>query len=369
MKTDIFDSPACQLLSGVDSLYLTGSFNQDDPNFKKIGSVFDSLEKLKVQAREKKEPQLLQVYQDQVFVHGHGTKFYSYILQTQYFQIQISPFISKSIPSLNIQIRSFSLWKLGLYGSVQALETLLYSLGLFGPFNLKPSRLDLCADVESENFLPFITSYAKHRARQQQQVTDCDNLLYLRIGKGDVQVRFYDKVKEIKVSQKLWFFDLWKKSPDDYSQDFSIYRIEFQLRRKALKSLSINCMEDLYQNLEKLWSYLTGDWFKLVYNQKDRHKSREKITPFWLSIQTAFTGMKEQTLERKEFATEIDGKQLSLAMVGMVLKYATYHYQDYQTDLTQIKIDEKEFINLCKVMLNKSGLIADELTKSFLLKI
>ncbi len=371
MSKHIFDEPACQLISGLDSLYITGKFTYYDVVLSGPAQIFDLLESYKAKARAGRQPQLMEVYGEPVLVMGYGSKFYAYILQTKHFLIQISPHRSESVPPLNVQVRSQALWTLGVQGSIARLEQMLFNLGLLGPYCFKPSRVDLAIDVESqENIIPHLFDFSKTRGRQKQVISDCEKPLYVRYGKGDIQVRIYDKHKEIvNNSQKLFFYDLWRKSPDDFSGSHSIYRIEFQVRRKGLKSFDINTLSDLYDNIHKIWGYLTQDWYKLVYPQINRNKDREIVTPFWQSIQTGWNGNLEIPAVRKQFALELEGKQLAQAMAGMVLAYATQRYDDYDSGVYGITMNTDLFINTCKDMLRKTGISDDELHDRFISKI
>jgi hypothetical protein len=61
-----------------------------------------------------------------------------------------------------------------------------------------------------------------------------------------------------------WIFDVWSQSPA-YVPGFDVWRSEFELRRKLLKSLEprIDNTDDLWRHQERCWRYLTARWLYL----------------------------------------------------------------------------------------------------------
>jgi hypothetical protein len=93
-------------------------------------------------------------------------------------------------------------------------------------------------------------------------------------------LRIYDKGLEIrKGGIKFWFRDVWGI---ETFQD--VWRVEFQVRRTALKEFKFNTMEDLGKELAGLWSYLTKKWFSLRLPD-DLNATRRTIHPFWQAVQ------------------------------------------------------------------------------------
>lgn len=376
LKIDILHTKPCQLLCGIDSLYITGGYHYEyvpDPDtgvYPTDQPIFETLDTLKASAKENRSPELLLVGDVQGLVQSYGSKRYSWVIQTKYFTLQISPhFKNPTIPPLNVQVRSYALWLLGLDPAIKKLNDYLQGLGFTGPFQWKPSRVDLCVDHETENYLPYVSQVAKTRSRQKQIITDCDQVLYVRFGKGDVQVRFYDKAREILNSQKLWFYDLWRRDPGVHPEGQSVYRIEFQLRRKALKEFSINSIDDINNKLLNLWSYLTKNWCSFIIPQADRHKYRQKPYPFWEQVRTAFDDGIHIPACRYDASSGLDGVQLSQSMVGMVLAYAALTTDKFDHKQHKQEITAGFFLKLCRDMLQKSGMTDEDLTNKFLEKI
>lgn len=78
--------------------------------------------------------------------------------------------------------------------------------------------------------------------------------------------------------------DLWKRESAE-----DIWRIEFQLRRTALKQFSINSINDLEEKKAGVWRYLTTKWFSLRLPDNEKAE-RRTIHPFWCAVQECFQG-------------------------------------------------------------------------------
>lgn len=364
MDYNILDAEPCQLLCGIDSLYLTGKYRLRD------GFDFSDLEDKKAKARDNRSPQIVYAGDLQGLVQGYGSKRYSYIIQTKYFTIQISPYFnSATIPPLNVQLRSYGLWTLSLDALLKRLAAFLFDIGCVGSYYWKPSRVDLCVDHECANYLHLVTEVKKSRSRQVHTVHNGENILYVRLGKQDIQARFYDKAAEILTSQKLWFYDLWGRNPGEHPEGMSVFRIEYQLRRTALKEFGIDTVQDLQACINNIWTYLTNGWLKFVRPQVDKHLHRQQIFPFWEKVQQAFDNGCSEALTRTKNTEGLDGLQLSQGMAGMVLAYAAIVTDQFDGQQHKEEITYDRFMELCWQMLKKTGYSEQELTQRFLEKI
>ena len=68
----------------------------------------------------------------------------------------------------------------------------------------------------------------------------CLETYYVGSKGAPILLRLYDKGKEVVVNNKEWFKKLW--GIDDIE---NVWRVEYQLRRGALKQFSINTIDDL----------------------------------------------------------------------------------------------------------------------------
>jgi len=63
-----------------------------------------------------------------------------------------------------------------------------------------------------------------------------------------------------------------------------VWRVEFHIRRQALKQFGINELKDLECKLPGVWQYLTDTWFSLR-NRDNENTSRRTIHEQWKVIQ------------------------------------------------------------------------------------
>lgn len=91
--------------------------------------------------------------------------------------------------------------------------------------------------------------------------------------------RIYQKKLEIETRGKEGFKTIWKENGWDERDD--VWHIEFQVRRKALKELSINKVEDVFEKEDQLWHYLTTNWLKMNHSKWEVIKKpiKPKIIP------------------------------------------------------------------------------------------
>jgi len=106
---------------------------------------------------------------------------------------------------------------------------------------------------------------------------------YVADAKSPIQLRMYNKGLEVKKEgTKLWFLDLWKRESTE-----DIWRMEYQLRRTALKQFGINSLDDLKEKQAGVWRDLTSKWFSLRLPDNEKAE-RRTIHPFWCEVQKCF---------------------------------------------------------------------------------
>lgn len=68
-----------------------------------------------------------------------------------------------------------------------------------------------------------------------------------------------------------------------------ITRVEFRLRRDALKVKGVNTMRDLQEIEPTLVEWLTTRWFRILKDKKRRgRENRQEIAPLWREVQQRF---------------------------------------------------------------------------------
>ena len=262
---------------GVDSLYLSypGELLPD------------------VEARLKKLKQLAQAVEpgdqaqaqyplgDHLFeVKDKGAPLFPYVMEDAAFRIQLSR-PSKSIPMAYVKLSSGYLSSIDPIAAERALYALLAQLGgIKGSANV--SRIDL--------FVDFVCSEDMESWTRHAWVTRAVNVnAYAVDGKfsgwsigtgGIVSARLYNKRLEVEKSGKRYLYDLWRQA--GWTEGEPVWRLEFQLKREALVSRGLSSLDQVMENRNGLWSYVTIEWLRLTLpNPEDQTRSRWPIHPLW----------------------------------------------------------------------------------------
>jgi len=124
----------------------------------------------------------------------------------------------------------------------------------------------------------------------------------VRIGKGDIMMRIYDKVLELKhdASKQSVFASVWGQ--DAYNEK-DVTRVEFQLRRRVLKQMEVHSLEDLRQKITGIWKYCTEEWARFTNHPVDRdnrHQDRAILHAFWDQVQQVKWSTSLSTVFRKK---------------------------------------------------------------------
>ena len=142
----------------------------------------------------------------------------------------------------------------------------------------------------------------------------------------DIKLRVYDKRYELRNDPIKWgvFADKYNGIPD------VLTRVEFQLRRNALKEFEVGDggrIEGVASYLpvrEQLWRYLTEDWFRLTDEEVDKrnnHQSRAQTWTIWEAVQNAVSKAVDfiQRIDRK---IKVDPAHLFKMGMGCICKAA-----------------------------------------------
>ena len=273
------------LLCGIDSLDL-GLYVSWGSDWKRR---LLSLDKKKQQAR-KNGGLLIALPSDRSCIFKPGGKGENYRFHLQFDAYNL--FIGKAArpgtsPNVYLSISAKVLWLSGIESALTWITEDLKAIGGGTIQRVQVSRLDLCADFLVPGGLSheFILSHKITRNDKGKLYLDKNELqtYYAADGKSPIQLRIYNKGLEVKQGGvKLWFLDLWKRESTE-----DVWRIEFQVRRPALKQFGINSLEDLKEKQAGLWGYLTSKWFSLRLPDNDKAE-RKTIHPFWSAVQVSF---------------------------------------------------------------------------------
>lgn len=267
-------------------------------------------------------------------LHRLGKKYYPYHLSTADINIFLSARSSdSSIPNCSIQIGSITCQSSLKHTYLQLLRWISYLGG--SVVRDIVTRIDLSCDclgvplsaleVSDQN---SIVTRANHFAAFWEH----RRLTGVQIGKSSVMCRIYDKIQEMKSNVALhkeeFFRDLWQYDGED------VTRIEFQLRREALKDMS---EEGTFQEIEsiliRIWRYLTEEWLDIKnrpVSDSDRNGSHQHRIPssnIWKSIRNFDEPVKAK---RNRIQRHINVKALRQQVRGcmVTLMSATGHLVD-----------------------------------------
>jgi hypothetical protein len=273
------------LLCGIDSLDL-GLYVVWGSDWKRRLHSFD---KKKQQAR-KNGGLLISLPSGRTCIFKPGGKGENYRFHLQFEAYNL--FIGKaarpgSSPNVYLSISARTLWQNGFETALSWINEDLKTIGRGSVKFVQVSRVDLCSDFWISGGLSyeFLIFHKVTRNDKIKLFLDRNELETYYVGNKNspIQLRIYNKGLEItQGGTKLWFLELWhRESTED------IWRIEFQVRRPALKQFGINSLEDLKEKQAALWLYLTSKYFSLRLPDNEKAE-RKTIHPLWLAVQECF---------------------------------------------------------------------------------
>ncbi|MBF0382336.1 MAG: hypothetical protein HQL69_15030 [Magnetococcales bacterium] len=262
----------CLLASGLDSLYV--SFYLDLST-----GVIDweelSLQKIKLQTEQHEKFAKITLGYEVFAIKPFGRNPYTYVLENEYFNISLG---EKIQPNCYVKFSSKGLWQLGLNALMERTADWLDSLNIV---TVKPESISR-ADFAFDYYLPapnFDLSNFVTRATKKSTWTEHNKLQTIQLGAGDIVIRVYDKVAEIsQQSKKSWFFEIWNRTSD-------VWRIEFQIRGKALREVGIETLSDLKHYQNSLLKELAEQHTTLRVPSSDSNRSRWPLHPLWEQLQ------------------------------------------------------------------------------------
>jgi hypothetical protein len=225
---------------------------------------------------------------------------------------------SPSSPSVYVQVKSAFIWSAGLNEAHQKLLRLANCLLRYGPEKEKVSRVDLFADfLWSKPFKPQDINRFVTRARENTTYSKDHKVSGFSFGKGDIRARIYNKTLEAHQSGKELVFDLW-----GVARDSEVWRVEFQLRREALKSFGVESFDDFLNASQSMWDYCTNKWLSMRAGE-----GRAKVAPFWQQAQTARIDLQAEAprVANRSFASiGMNEEQASAQIAGAAKSFARY---------------------------------------------
>jgi hypothetical protein len=262
------------LLHGFDSVYCAYYLKpsgHDSLDFQLLAEQQESIRQSK-----RKTPLAITLGNSDFLLKPHGTKSgYPFVIENGDFNIQLGEF---NRPNFYVQFYSQALWRDSAYLLNEKFLNWAASVG-FTPYRPESlSRIDYCfdynlpeIDFDEDCFKSQSDKDSKHRGNRKAQT-------FTYGAGGDIMLRVYDKVAEIKQkSDKVWFYTLW-------GQDKDVWRIEWQVRKPVLKDMDITTLDDLKKQIGDLLRYLATDHTSLRQPNGDSNSSRWPLHPLWKDL-------------------------------------------------------------------------------------
>lgn len=256
-------------------------------------------------------------------VKPYGVRGYEWLLTSADCTMRIGRWLQPgSRPGVMLELGSEVLWRLGAEVAVRrALEALEAQGGHV--VVAKASRVDVCLDVllPRSEWSPALLPLCVCLARSRSMHLSNSSFSGLSLGRGVVVARLYDKALEIatKSRDKAWMYRVW--GLESVPEGHVVARIEFQLRREALKSLQLETIQDVFGQRGRVWAYCTEQWLELRADPGKQHHQRETLD-WWRMVQRGFDGAQPGNALLREAAVNVQRKQLEAQLKGFASSLA-----------------------------------------------
>lgn len=281
------------IVSGIDTLHLfTRAIASPD--------AVRILEEAKREATERRSNPLpsLDVAGHALAMQRHGARTAPLLLDSEHMAVRVNPASPENLPTVGVELRALYLWQRG--AQVAAAEAQRVADALTVPplagevrHPLSVTRADLAVDFQG-----WVPSPGHAASLVTRAATRSDHFVRRRFtgsmfGYGAVAARLYDKTAELKVSGKRWFREVWAQAPG-YDPREPVWRLEFQLRREALRSIrvrsgdkasahvTIDTWPDILRHACALWRHLASRW--LAFRLPRTKHTRQRLAPEWSAL-------------------------------------------------------------------------------------
>lgn len=273
------------LRHGVDSLYL--SFRGTiDPR------LAVALQEGKVLAQSNKDELValagIEVGGHYFTVMPRGRGRFAFVLDDNWFSIQLSNATASSLPLALVQVRSEYLTAVGPEEAIRTATDLVGCMGVLAG-SASISRIDLFADFTTT--VDLTTLPGAHWVKRSKKRTiheECDQVTGISFGSGnEVSARLYDKSRELLKSGKFYLEPLW--ASQGWAEGETVWRMEFQVRREGLPVSMLEDAGDALTYAPALWQYLAGEWLRLALpSSTDDTRTRWPTHPLWEQLVQAW---------------------------------------------------------------------------------
>lgn len=328
------------LRSGVDSLYLTfhGELKDDiEKNFVRLKLLAQS-ESYKDQAKA-----FIEFGEDRFQIQPKGAGKYRFVIRDGRFYIKVSSSDADQMPMCHVQISSELLTRCGLDESVKALKLIVYNMGLVKRTTV--SRVDICCDFLTYRDLGLV-SPTDWVTRTRFIDPHYDSCVYTGTTFGTrkrIRANLYDKLRESRLKKKFYFDGLWFMS--GWDNDQTVWRLEFQFYRPALKDFNIDFLHEFKSKRNSLWAYATHEWLRLASPTEDQTRARWPTDSLWKGLQSVTFDDHDIEPMRREFSRNIpaDYYLFIIGIAGIISFMAIHNIPDFREAANQFLIAAEDF--------------------------
>ena len=286
---------------------------------------------------------------------GKGVS-YNYILKGCGVTLLVHKTPTAKIQPVRVHFGFSALHGRKFFAVVERVEKLLADIG-FEVERSVISRVDLQVTLTVDPQILFAAIRNKQivAAARRRKWEDNVDLPETFTAGNDTQICIYNKAQELAAKQ-----DTEKTAAvssmftDGY---FHLTRVEYRLRRKALKMMEIYSLQDLKEKEADLIDYLTTRWFRILNCRPSKgNETRYKAHPVWKLVTYAFkTVFDEQNnvddgdkkpLERRDpNIVRCEPEELENQLVGVLASWISKKF-GYQKDIKKVWRYVKELMEL-----------------------
>lgn len=266
--------------AGIDSLYISGHGSLKD-------SVLHQLVEAQVLAALERENRLVSVGDRDFIVYPRGWRNYPIWLTSPRYEVMagaVDPF-----PVVYLQLHASYIGTVGIDDAAADADELirLHLLDSYRP--LVASRVDLRADTQGLAFgradLDRFVCLGRARRGFEHVHEHGRRFTGFMFGRDDIVARVYDKSFELVAKGRTWPELLWAEA----ERDQSVWRVEFQYRRQALRRLHLDTPAQALAHRQALWEFGTR-WLSLRTPSNDQNRARWPLAPEWKALQAVQIG-------------------------------------------------------------------------------
>lgn len=190
-----------------------------------------------------------------------------------------------STPNVFVEIGSISCWNRGVHDVLAHLD-FLFTLQGGMIFKKIINRIDLAVDFvgldihqteifDRDKWVKLARTYRIYGYGRR------DNTAAFGFSsRSIISLRIYDKLLELQDDPaKLQIFKhIWNVAENE---EVPVTRVEFQLRKDALKEFKAQKYHDFADKIQGIWEYLCKDWFRLCEKVVRKNTQDAKNTEWW----------------------------------------------------------------------------------------